>query len=125
MSSDELIGYFIAHDDMIATAKKTKEIVRAMGKSHSLALKAKVVQENEVEEDIGEEEENMTSTSELDVDLAFFAKKYGKFSMKRGGSFSKEKRRTCYNCNEPGHFFDKCPYEKREDKPKYEKGARP
>jgi len=126
MTADELIGYFIAHDDMIATAKKTKEIVRAMGKPHSLAPKAIVAQESEVEEEEDvEEEEAMTSTSELDVDLAFFAKKYGKFSMKKGGGFSKEKRRVCYNCNEPGHFSDKCPYEKREDKPKYEKGFKP
>ena len=45
--------------------------------------------------------------------------------MKRGGNFSKEKKRTCYNCNESGHFSDKCPYEKRLDRPRFEKGARP
>ena len=66
----------------------------------------------------------MTSTSELNTDLSFFAKKYGKFTVKKGG-FSKERKRTCYNCNEAVHFADKCPYEKREDKPKYNKDTRP
>jgi hypothetical protein len=32
---------------------------------------------------------------------------------------------TCYNCDEATHFTDKCPYEKREDKTKYERGAKP
>ena len=45
--------------------------------------------------------------------------------MRKGGSFSKEKKRTCYNCDESGHFSNMCPYEKRLDKPKYDKGARP
>jgi hypothetical protein len=132
MTVDELVGYFVAHDDMIAKANRTKEIVRAMNKNPSLALKANVThsraheasKEERVEEDL-EEEEEMTSTSELDTDLAFFAKKYGKHSMKRGSFVPKEKRRSCYNCDEPGHFTDTCPYEKRQDKPKYIKGAKP
>jgi hypothetical protein len=67
----------------------------------------------------------MTSTSELDTDLAFFAKKYGKHSMKRGSFVPKEKRRSCYNCDELGHFADTCPYEKRQNKLKYVKGVKP
>jgi hypothetical protein len=51
----------------------------------------------------------MTSTTELDTDLAFFAKKYGKHFMKRESFVPKEKRRSCYNCDEPGHFVDTCP----------------
>ena len=46
----------------------------------------------------------------------------------RGQTFKKgfgDKKRICYNCDEVGHFSDKCPYEKRLDKPKYEKGQRP
>jgi hypothetical protein len=132
MTADELIGYFVAHDDMIAKANRTKEIVRAMNKNPSLALNSNVTQskareaskEERVEEDL-EEEEEMTSTSELDTDLAFFAKKYGKHSMKRGSFVPKEKRRSCYNCDEPEHFADICPHEKRQHKPKYVKGVKP
>jgi hypothetical protein len=112
MTTDELVGYFVAHDDMIANANRTKEIVHAMNKNPSLALTANVthskaceaIKEERVEEDLEEEEEEMTSTSELDTDLAFFAKKYGKHSMKRGSFIPKEKR---------------------QDKPKYVKGVKP
>jgi hypothetical protein len=109
---------------MIAKANRTKDIVRAMNKNLSLGLKANVTQskaheaskeervEEDLEEEEEEEEEEMTSTSELDTDLAFFTKKYGKHSMKRGSFVAKEKRRSCYNCDEPGHFPDTCPYEK-------------
>jgi hypothetical protein len=44
--------------------------------------------------------------------------------MKKGSFASKEKRRSCYNCDESGHFSDTCPYEKRQDKPKYAKAVR-
>jgi hypothetical protein len=37
---------------------------------------------------------------DIDTHLAFFAKKYGKHSMKKGSFASKEKRRSCYNCDE-------------------------
>jgi hypothetical protein len=132
MTVDELVGYFVAHEDMIAKDNRTKEIVRAMNKNPSLALKANVTQskaheaskEERVDENL-EEEEEMTSTSELDTNLTFFAKKYGKHSMKRGSFIPKEKKRSCYNCNEPGHIADTCPYEKRQDKPKYAKGVKP
>jgi hypothetical protein len=41
MTADELVGYFVAHDDMIDKDNRTKEIVRAMNGNPSLALKAK------------------------------------------------------------------------------------
>jgi len=105
--------------------KKIKEMNRAAGSSHSLALKAKVDQEKEEYEDI-EEEEEMTSTSDMSTDLAFFAKKWkGSSFGKMGKAFSKEKKRACYNCDEADHFADKCPYEKRVDKPKFVKGDKP
>jgi hypothetical protein len=97
MTADELVGYFVAHDDMIAKANRTKEIVCAMNKNPSLALKTNVTHSRAHEaskEERVEEEEEMTSTSELDTDLAFFAKKYGKHSMKRGSFVPKEKRRS-------------------------------
>jgi hypothetical protein len=124
MTSDQLVGNFVAHDDMINSANRTKEISRAMDKT-PLALKAKVssYHEEEYEDEDQQEEPRMASTSELDVDLAFLAKKYGKLTMKRG-SFTKERKRNCYNCEEPGHFSDKCPYEKSEDKTNYTNGSR-
>ncbi|KAK1684780.1 hypothetical protein QYE76_045628 [Lolium multiflorum] len=36
-----------------------------------------------------------------------------------------KKKRTCYNCDKDGHFANKCPYEKRVDKPKFIKGVKP
>jgi hypothetical protein len=66
----------------------------------------------------------MTSKYELDVDLALFANKYDKLSMKKGGRFLNKKIRTCHSFNGPGHCSNKCLCEKREDKPKYEKVAR-
>ena len=60
----------------------------------------------------------------LDVDLAFFTKKWGRSFGRKVGNSSKDVRRNCYNCDQPRHFSDKCPYEKREDKPKYDKEAK-
>jgi hypothetical protein len=63
MTVDELVGYFVAHDDMIAKANRTNEIVCAMNKNPSLALNANVTQskareaskKERVEEDLEEE----------------------------------------------------------------------
>jgi hypothetical protein len=59
------------------------------------------------------------------VDLALFAKKWNMSFGNKGLRFPSEKTMTCYNCDEATHFTDKCPYEKREDKTKYERGAKP
>ena len=52
-------------------------------------------------------------------DMALFVKKFsvGKFK----GRFQKKKVRKCYNCEETNHFSNECPYEKREDKPRFRK----
>ena len=70
---DQPDGYFVAHDDMITFAKKIKEVVWAMNMS-TPALKAMVGQAQDEEE--VEEEEEMTWKIEIDVNLAFFVKKY-------------------------------------------------
>jgi hypothetical protein len=77
--------------------------------------------EKRVEED-QEEEEEMTSTSALDTNLAFLAKKYGKNSMKKGSFTPKEKRRSCYNCDEPGHFSDTFPMRRDKTNQSMQKG---
>ncbi|KAK1680373.1 hypothetical protein QYE76_041221 [Lolium multiflorum] len=59
----------------------------------------------------------MTSTSDMHTDVAFFVKKY----VKKFPISSKEKKRTCYNCDEDSHFANECPYEKKVDKPKFVK----
>ncbi|KAK1611638.1 hypothetical protein QYE76_035311 [Lolium multiflorum] len=69
-----------------------------------------------------EEHEDMTSTSDITTNFAFFAKKYkAKFTM----LLNEKKKRTCYNCDEDSHFANECPYEKRVDKPKFVKGVKP
>ena len=94
MTADDLIGYFVSHDEMVATAKKNEMIARAINSSSSssLALKAKVCESDDEEEE-EEVEREAPSSSELGEELvAFLGKKFGKFSMKRGGNFSKKRR---------------------------------
>ena len=124
LSPDDLVSYFVANENLAKQGKKIKEMNRADCSSHSLALKAKVVQKYEEYEEI-EEEEEMTSTSDIGTDFAFFAKKYRKVLGNKFPSPSNEKKRTCYNCDEDNHFANECPYEKRVDKPKYVKGVKP
>ncbi|KAK1651739.1 hypothetical protein QYE76_013504 [Lolium multiflorum] len=86
----------------------------------NLALKARADHGGEEEYEF-EEEEEMTSTSDIGTDFAFFAKKYkGKLPMLFN---DKKKKRNCYNCDEDSHFANECPYEKRVDKPKFIKGS--
>ena len=51
--------------------------------------------------------------------MSLFVKKFsaGKFK----GRFPKKKVRSCYNCEETNHLSNECPYEKREDKPRFSK----
>ncbi|KAK1627483.1 hypothetical protein QYE76_001798 [Lolium multiflorum] len=91
--------------------------------SHNLALKARADHGSKEDYEI-EEDEEMTSTSDIATDFAFFAKKYKeKFPMLLNDK--KKKKRTCYNCDEDSHFANECPYEKRVDKPKFIKGVKP
>ncbi|KAK1678649.1 hypothetical protein QYE76_039497 [Lolium multiflorum] len=121
LNADDLVSYVAANDNMAKTGEILMAMNRIDGSSHNLALKARADKEREEAYEI-EEDEEMTSTSDIATDFAFFAKKYKtKFPM----SFNEKKKRTCYNCDEDSHFANECPYEKRVDKPKFVKGVKP
>ncbi|KAK1617335.1 hypothetical protein QYE76_022852 [Lolium multiflorum] len=101
LSTDNLVSYMVA---MTTWPKKEKD--------------SWTDQEREEVYEI-EEEEEMTSTSDIGTNFAFFVKKY----KKKFPISSNEKKRTCYNCDEDNHFANECPYEKRVDKPRFVKEA--
>ncbi|KAK1694018.1 hypothetical protein QYE76_010715 [Lolium multiflorum] len=128
LNSDDLVSYVAANENMAKAGKRLKAMNRVdeashnHEASHNLALKARADHGGEEAYEI-EEDEEMTSTSDIATDFAFFAKKYkGKLPMLLN---DKKKKRTCYNCDEDSHFANECPYEKRVDKPKFIKGVKP
>ncbi|KAK1644035.1 hypothetical protein QYE76_061840, partial [Lolium multiflorum] len=128
LNSDDLVSYVAANENMAKAGKmlmamnRVDEASHNHEASHNLALKARADHGGEEEYEI-EEDEEMTSTSDIATDFAFFAKKYkGKLPMLLN---DKKKKRTCYNCDEEIHFANECPYEKRVDKPKFIKGVKP
>ncbi|KAK1699138.1 hypothetical protein QYE76_015835 [Lolium multiflorum] len=128
LNSDDLVSYVAANENMAKAGKMLMAMNRVDEASHNheaphnLALKARAYHGGEEEYEI-EEYEEMTSTSDIATDFAFFAKKYkGKLPMILN---DKKKKRTCYNCDEESHFANECPYEKRVDKPKFIKGVKP
>ncbi|KAK1664604.1 hypothetical protein QYE76_052763 [Lolium multiflorum] len=128
LNSDDLVSYVAANENMAKAGKRLMAMNRVdeashnHEASHNLALKARADHGREEDYEI-EEDEEMTSTSDIATDFAFFAKKYkGKLPMLLN---DKKKKRTCYNCDEDNHFANECPYEKRVDKPKFIKGVKP
>ncbi|KAK1615052.1 hypothetical protein QYE76_020569 [Lolium multiflorum] len=128
LNSDDLVSYVAANENMAKAGKmlmamnRVDEASHNHEASHNLSLKARADHGGEEEYEI-EEDEEMTSTSDIATDFAFFAKKYkGKLPMLLN---DKKKKRTCYNCDEESHFANECPYEKRVDKPKFIKGVKP
>ncbi|KAK1607967.1 hypothetical protein QYE76_031640 [Lolium multiflorum] len=128
LNSDDIVSYVAANENMAKAGKRLMAMNRVdeashnHEASHNLALKARADHGREEDYEI-EEDEEMTSTSDIATDFAFFAKKYkGKLPMLLN---DKKKKRTCYNCDEESHFANECPYEKRVDKPKFIKGVKP
>ncbi|KAK1661354.1 hypothetical protein QYE76_049513 [Lolium multiflorum] len=127
LNSDDLVSYVAANENMAKAGKRLMAMNRVDEASHNhegshnLALKARADHGSKEDYEI-EEEEEMTSTSDIATDFAFFAKKYkAKFPM----LLNDKKKRTCYNCDEDSHFANECPYEKRVDKPRFIKGVKP
>ncbi|KAK1632483.1 hypothetical protein QYE76_006798 [Lolium multiflorum] len=128
LNSDDLVSYVAANENMAKAGKRLMAMNRVDEASHNhegshnLALKARADHGSKEDYEI-EEEEEMTSTSDMATDFAFFAKKYkAKFPMLLN---DKKKNRTCYNCDEDSHFANECPCEKRVDKPRFIKGVKP
>ncbi|KAK1603367.1 hypothetical protein QYE76_018733 [Lolium multiflorum] len=122
LNSDDLVSYVAVNENMAKAGKRLMAMNRVDEASHNLALKARADHGREEDYEI-EEDEEMTSTSDITTDFAFFAKKYkGKLPMFLNDN---KKKRTCHNCDEDSHFANECPYEKRVDKPKFIKGVKP
>ncbi|KAK1611271.1 hypothetical protein QYE76_034944 [Lolium multiflorum] len=128
LNSDDLVSYVAANENMAKAGKRLMAMNRVDEASHNheaphnLALKARADHGSKEDYEI-EEDEEMTSTSDMATDFAFFAKKYkAKFPMLLN---DKKKKRTCYNCDEDSHFANECPYEERVDKPRFIKGVKP
>jgi len=123
MTTDDIISTFQLFEESKANATKHLAMHGSPSSKINLALKAKQVCEDEQSEE-EEEDDDDEYGNEIDSDegpsyedMALFVKKFsaGKFK----GRFQKKKVRKCYNCEETNHFSNECPYEKREDKPRF------
>ncbi|KAK1668189.1 hypothetical protein QYE76_056348 [Lolium multiflorum] len=97
LNVDDLVSYVAANENMTKSGKRLMATNRVDEASHNLALKARAGHGREEVYEI-EEDEEMTSTSDIATDFAFFAKKYkAKFPM----FLNEKKKRTCYNWVKP------------------------
>ena len=76
-------------------------------------------------EEQSEQEEEYEEGGEIDSDegpsyeaMALFVKKLARENSRED---SQEEKRSCYICEESNHFSNDCPYEKRDDKPRFPK----
>ena len=117
MTPDDVIATFLQYEEHLKESKRL--LATYGGPSSNLALKAKLTQEDvddEEDEYVYEDDEDSDGCPSYD-DMALFVKRFTKGEFK--GRFQKKKKRPCYNCDEVGHFAEACPYEKREDKPRF------
>lgn len=128
MAPNDIISTFKLFEESKANATKHLAMHGTPTSKINLALKDKHVceeEQSEEGEDDGDEDGDAIDSYESPSyeDIALFVKKFsaGKFK----GRFQKKKVRKCYNCGETNHFSNDCPYEKREDKPRFPKKKLP
>ena len=115
MTPDDVIATFLQYEEHLKESKRL--LATYGGPSSNLALKARLEEfDDDEEEDEYEDDDNSDDTPSYD-DITLFVKKFTKGDCK--GRFQKKKTRNYYNCERPGHFAEDCPYEKREDKPRF------
>src|SRR3954469_6462479 len=115
MTPDDVIATFLQYEEHLKESKRL--LATYGGPSSNIALKARLEEIDDDEDNYEcEEDENSDGTPSYE-DMALFVKRFTKGDFK--GKFQKKKTRACYNCENPGHFVEDCPYEKREDKPRF------
>src|SRR4051812_27472478 len=115
MTPDDVISTFLQYEELLKESKRL--LTMYGGPSSNLALKARLEDIDDDEEDYEYEEDDNSDGTPSYEDMALFVKRFFKGDFK--GKFQKKKTRACYNCENPGHFAEDCPYEKREDKPQF------
>ena len=120
MTSDDIISTFQLFEESKANATTHLAMHGTSTSKINLALKAKHACEEEQSEEEDDDGDEIDSDESPSYEyIALFVKKFsaGKFK----GRFQKKKVRKCYKCEETNHFSNDCPYEKREDKPRFPK----
>src|ERR1041384_515977 len=115
MTPDDVIATFLQYEEHLKESKRL--LATYGGPSSNLALKARLEEIDDDEESYECEEDDNSDGTPSYEDMALFVKRFTKGDFK--GKFQKKKTRACYNCENPGHFAEDCPYEKREDKPRF------
>src|SRR4051812_44420121 len=115
MTPDDVIATFLQYEEHLKESKRL--LATYGGPSSNLALKARLEEIDDDEESYECEEDDDSDGTPSYEDMALFVKRFTKGDFK--GKFQKKNTRACYNCGNSGHFAEDCPYEKREDKPRF------
>ena len=115
MTPDDVIATLLQYEEHLKESKRL--LATYGGPSSNLSLKARLKEIDDDEEDCEYEEDDNYDDMPSYEDMALFVKRFSKGDFK--GKFQKKKTRACYNCERPGHFAEDCPYEKREDRPRF------